>query len=110
MRHSGGHGWLRPGHLIVLAVLAVLVAGGAITGFFGLFGAKVSEPQRLASCFDHHHVNVGSVTSIVGEPATLLSSSAAAPTSAPYATSYAMRGSKSKLASAVLTCVRRVSR
>ena len=51
-------GWLRPGHLIVLAVLALLVAGGAITGFFGLFGAKVSEPQRLASCFDHHHVNV----------------------------------------------------
>ena len=103
-------GWLRPGHLIVLAVLAVLVAGGAITGFFGLFGAKVSEPQRLASCFDHHHVNVGSVTSIVGDPTTLLSSLGGRPDE--RALRHELRHARVERneASAVLTCVRKVTR
>jgi hypothetical protein len=103
-------GWLRPGHLIVLAVLAVVIAGGAITKGFGLFGAKVDEPQRLAACFDHHHVNVGSVTSIVGDPTTLLSSLGGHPDTHALRAELRHARVEGNQARAVLTCVRRITR
>jgi hypothetical protein len=51
----------------------VLIAGGAVTHLFGLIGAKVDEPKRLATCLDHHHVDIGSVAGVVGDPTSLLS-------------------------------------
>jgi hypothetical protein len=103
-------GWLRPGHLIALALLAVLIAGGAITNFFGVFGAKVSEPKRLAACFDHHHVNLDSVTSIIGDPNTLLSSLGGRPDERALRTELRRARVEGREEHAVLTCIRKVTR
>jgi hypothetical protein len=103
-------GWLRPGHLIIIALLAVLVAGGAITNLFGLLGAKVNEPKRLEACLSHHHVDVGTVAGVVGDPTQLLS--AVSGHSGQRELKAELRHAKveSGRARAVVRCVERVTR
>jgi len=63
---------LRPGHWIGLGLVAALIATGAWTNVFGLLGGNTSQAKRLTSCLEHHGVDMTSLVTSVGNPATLM--------------------------------------
>ena len=65
-------GALRPGHWIGLGLVAALIATGAWTNVFGLFGGNTSQGNRLTSCLEHHGVDMTGLVTSVGKSATLM--------------------------------------
>lgn len=98
---------LRPGHWIGIGLVAALIASGAWTNIFGLLGGNTSEANRLNSCLQNHGVNVASLVTSVGNPATLLNGA--------HATNQLIHQAaksgriKNSEANTVLGCVRRVA-
>jgi hypothetical protein len=98
---------LRPGHWIGVGLVAALIATGAWTNIFGLLGGNASEAKRLTSCLQHHGVNVASLATSVGNPATLLNGARALNRELHAASrNDQLKGNEAK---AVRTCVQRLA-
>jgi hypothetical protein len=95
---------LRPGHWIGIALIAALLSTGALSNGFGLLGGNTSKAKQLTSCLDRRGINVVSLASAVGNPATLLNGA--------HAVDSAVKHGKLKRpeARAVIGCVQKVDR
>jgi hypothetical protein len=69
---------LRLPHWIAIGAVAVILAGGAPSKWFGLVSSKVSEVERLRSCMAKHGAELASIVTSLGEPQEILSKSPAA--------------------------------
>jgi hypothetical protein len=63
---------LRPMHWIGIGLIVALLGSGALSSGFGLLGGNTSQTKRLTDCLGRHGINIASLASAVGNPATLL--------------------------------------
>jgi hypothetical protein len=92
---------LRPMHWIGLGLVVAVLGSGALSSGFGLLGGNTSKAQQLTSCLDRHGINVVSLATTVGNPATLLNGA--------HAVDSAVKHGKLKQpeARAVITCIQK---
>lgn len=103
----GALGALRPGHWIGIGLVATLLATGAWTNVFGLLGGNTSQAHRLNSCLQNHGVDMATLATRVGNPATLLNGAKATNQAIHQAAKHGRI--KNSEVSTVLGCVRRVA-
>jgi hypothetical protein len=64
---------LRLPHWIAIGAVAVILAGGIPSNWFGLVSSKVSEVERLRACMEKHGAELASIVTTLGEPQEILS-------------------------------------
>ncbi len=102
-------GKLRLPHFIAIGVIAVVLAAGLPSKWFGLVGSEVNQVQRLRTCLERHSVEFVSLLSGIGEAQSLLNKSHAARVHAVHKAEREGRLQRRE-GRAIVACARTVSR